>query len=165
MTDIPFDNLFDYQPLSYHDENIYLGFDQWPGAAFPESHAAAPIYANCLDDIEHMYIGLHKCVDHMVAKLSVRTPPRLDQIREQNRKLIDKLTTLESAITGDNATVTSGSGSPLGPSASAPRMDRVRNAGKRRRASQSAIPASTSASMPITPRVSPPRYQNYVDIA
>ncbi|KAK3166774.1 hypothetical protein OEA41_009899 [Lepraria neglecta] len=151
MTDIEFDNFLDldYRPLSYHDEEIHHAFDQCSGAAFLES------YASCFDDIEHIYTGLHKSVDQVVAQISVRRPPRLDQVREQNRRLIDKLTTLESAITGDATAVhvVLGSGSRVCPSASAPDVDRVRSGSKRRRVSQSngTGPGTASASIPNTP--------------
>ncbi|KAL2018246.1 hypothetical protein VTK56DRAFT_1153 [Thermocarpiscus australiensis] len=145
MADIVFDDfrVFGHPPLSCHDRNIYSGdFDQWSGTTFPESHATAPIDADCLDnDIELLYTGLHKCVDQVVAAISVRTPPpRLDRIREQNRKVIDKLRTLESVISGDAEAVVFDSGSPAyasaSASASASDTDRVRSGrGKRRRVS------------------------------
>lgn len=99
MTDIEFDNFLNlgYQPLSYHNEDVHQAFNQYSVAS--ESHV------NYFDDIEHIYTGLHKSVDQMVAQTSVRTPPRLDQIREQNRRRIDKLITLEASITDDATTV------------------------------------------------------------
>jgi hypothetical protein len=165
MTDIEHVNFLDYQPLTYHDEDIHHDFDQWSGAVFLESQAAAPIHTNYLDDIEHIYTGLHKCVDQVVAKISVRTPPRLDQIREQNRKLIDKLTTLECAITGDATAVVIGSGSPVCPPASASDLNRVRSGGKRKRVSQSVHSGTASPSVPNTPSVSPLPCQKCVHIA
>lgn len=155
MTDIEFDNFLDLdsRPLSYHDQEIHHAFDQCSGAAFLESHA------NRFDDFEHIYTGLHKSVDQLLAQISVRTPLRLDQIREQNRRLIDKLTALESVITGDATAVhvVLGSGSRVCPSASAPDVDRVRSGSKRRRVSQSngTGPGTASASIPNTPNVSP----------
>ncbi|OCK75373.1 hypothetical protein K432DRAFT_308682 [Lepidopterella palustris CBS 459.81] len=160
-----FNNFLDYQPLSDHNEDIHHVLDQWSRAAFLESHVATPIHANCLDDIEHIYAGLHKCVDQVVAKISVRTPPRLDQIREQNRKLIDKLTTVECTITGDTTAVILGSGSPVRPSAPAPDLARVRSGCKRRRVSQSTGPGTESASIPNTRSVSPfsmPEIRTYI---
>lgn len=147
MTDIEFDDFLNYQPLSYYDDDIHQGFDLWSGETFLESHAAArpvPFHAKSLDDIEHIYTELHKGVDQVISKISVRTPPRLDQIKEQNRKLIDKLTTLESAITGDATAVVLGSGSPVCPSTGA---------------------ETASASIPNTPSVSPFPCRKCVDIA
>ncbi|GIJ99634.1 hypothetical protein Aspvir_003635 [Aspergillus viridinutans] len=142
MADIEFNNFLNDPPFSYHDEDIHRAFDQWCGVTFLESPAAtsaAPIYANNgSDDIEHIYTVLHKGVDQVAAKLSAHTPPRLDQIKEQNRMLIDKLTSLESAITRDTTAVA------LGPSASAPDMDRERSGAKKRRVSQSTGPGRRS---------------------
>ena len=144
MTDIDFDNFLDldYRPLSYHAEETHQAFGQWPGAAFLEPHA------NCSDDLEHIYTGLHKSVDQVVAQIAVRSTLRLDRIQEQNRRLIDKLTTLESAITG-NAAAAIGSESPD--------VEPVRSASKRRRVSQPSGTGSetTNASIPNTPNVSP----------
>lgn len=165
MTDIEVENFLNYQPLNLDDENIHHGFNQWSGAAFLESHVAAPVHANNSDDIEHIYIGLHKCIDQVVAKITVRTPPRLHQIREQNRKLIDKLTTLESAITEDATAIALSSGSRTCPTASALNLARVRSGGKRRRVSQSTGPQTASASIQDTPSVSPFLYQRRIHIA
>lgn len=162
MTEMEFDDYLNYQSLSYYDQAIHQGFDQWSGIAFVESHAAAPpatTYTNGLDDIEHTYTELHKSVDQVVEKLSVHTPPRLDQIREQNRKLIDKLTTLEGAMT-DARVVVLGSGSHVSPSASEPELDQVPSAGKRRRVSQYTTPRAASSSIPNTPSVSQIPCQN-----
>lgn len=154
MADIEFDEFLDYQPLGYRDEDIPHGFDQWSEAAFLESHAAVPIYGNqCLEDIEHIYTGLHKCVEQVVAQISVRTSPRLDQIREQIRKLLEKLTTLESAITRDAAGAVVRSVGPCAcPPASAP---------SRRRVTQSkctGYPKTGSVSTPSTQSVSEIRF-------
>lgn len=135
MTDIEFDNFLDYQSLGYQDEDIQQGYDQWPGTSFLESYAAAPIDASSWDDIEHIYTGLHKSVDQVVAQISARTPPRLDQIREQNRKLIDKLKTLDSTITGDPRDVVPDSESRAYSSASTSDSNLVSSGGKRRRVS------------------------------
>ncbi|KAL4864220.1 hypothetical protein BDV12DRAFT_201325 [Aspergillus spectabilis] len=140
MTDVGFDNFLNDQPLSYHDEGNPCGLNQWSGGAFLEPPAATrtgPIFASGLDDIEHIYTVLHKGVDQVVAELSARMPPRLDQIREQNRKLIDKLTTLDNAITDDPSDLVLASSPYLDPSQSAPEMERTRRACKKRRVSQS----------------------------
>ncbi|KAF2690138.1 hypothetical protein K458DRAFT_399516 [Lentithecium fluviatile CBS 122367] len=147
MTDIESDNFLINQPLNYNDD-IHHDFDQWSGVAILESHTAArpaPVNSTCSDDIEHIYTELHKCVDQAVAKISVHTPPQLDQIREQNRKLIDKLTTLESKITWDATAVVLGSGSRVCQSASAPDLDPVCSGRKKRRVSQSTGPKNGSA--------------------
>ena len=95
--DIEFESFLDldYQTLTFPNENITRTLDHCSGAAILES------VPNHKDDIEHIYTSLHKSVDQVLAQISVRTPAQLDQVREQNRRLIDKLTTLEGPITGD----------------------------------------------------------------
>ena len=159
MADAEFDNLFDvnFLPWGYNDQEIYQAFDG-------ESSTAVSLqsYAHSSDDIEYIYTNLHRSVDQVVAQISVCTPPRLDQIREQNRGLIQKLTTLESAITTDTTAVehiTLGSESPdTDPSASSASGVARRSSGsKRRRVSQPSrtrSPRITDPSSPDTPIVS-----------
>lgn len=66
-------------------------FEQWL-----EVQANEPYRSEC--PIENLYTELHKQVDQVVAALSERSPVWLGQIREQNSRLIDKLTSLENAI-------------------------------------------------------------------
>ncbi|KAL8727822.1 MAG: hypothetical protein Q9166_005814 [cf. Caloplaca sp. 2 TL-2023] len=139
MTDIEFNNFLDL------NEEFYNAFDRYSRPAFLESHA------NCFDDIEHIYTSLHNFVDQVIAQISVCTPPRLDRVREQNRRLIGRLTTLESAITG-NATavpVALDPGSPICAPVPAPDVDQVRKGSKKGRGSQSKTTEPESASAPI----------------
>ncbi|KAI1110475.1 hypothetical protein F5Y14DRAFT_428890 [Nemania sp. NC0429] len=72
----------------------------WSGVFSLEQDTTNHLPRANLDDIEHTYKELHQSVDEVVAKIMGQTPPQLDQIRQQNRKLIEKLLTLEVAITG-----------------------------------------------------------------
>ncbi|KAL8781975.1 MAG: hypothetical protein Q9213_005759 [Squamulea squamosa] len=142
MTDIEFNNFFDL------NEELYNAFDLCSRPAFLGSHA------NCFDDIEHIYTGLHNFVDQVIEQISVCTPPRLDRVREQNRRLIGRLTTLESAITG-NATVAPVAldpGSPICAPVPAPDVDQVRKGSNKRRVSQSKSTGPESAIAPIPNR-------------
>ncbi|KAK6079332.1 hypothetical protein SCUP515_03992 [Seiridium cupressi] len=146
MTSIEDDNALGFQPASYYDGNIHQGLDYWPMSAFPELPTISPSYDRCSDDIERLYTELHNCIDQVAAKLSGRTPSRLGQIKEQNRKVVDKLKVLESAITLN-------SGSCVIPSTWAPGLDPRRDGGKKkRRVSQPTRPKSTNASIPHTPK-------------
>lgn len=119
MSDIMLDQfrgVLDNQPLvqqHLHEEAIYYDLNLLPVGAAPESYATAVTNTSTTspnwpqDDIENIYTGLHRCVDQVVATISVRGSPRLDQIKEQNRKVMDKLRTLESAITGNTAAAAS----------------------------------------------------------
>ncbi|KAI0387435.1 hypothetical protein F5Y04DRAFT_286582 [Hypomontagnella monticulosa] len=148
-------NFLDYQSSDYQGDDIHYVLNQWPGTAYPESYAAAPVHATPSDDIEDIYVGLHKCVDQVVQKISVHAPPRLDQIREQNRKLIDKLTNLECTITTDVTGVTFGTetsaspgstGSPPTPvSGSVPVRGGCK---KRRRVSRSTAETASTSNIP-----------------
>ncbi|KAK9260104.1 hypothetical protein V1519DRAFT_449727 [Lipomyces tetrasporus] len=104
MTDTGFENFFPAQLLGYHNDDIQYSSDLWTGVTFVESRPSAqptPVHAECWDDIEHIYTELHKSVDRVISKIPLYTPLRLDQVREQNRKLIAKLKSLDSAITRD----------------------------------------------------------------
>lgn len=105
MTDIDLENFLDYQTWGYHDFHNSQDLNQLSGTIFLNPHTAsrlvpAPVISGP-DDIELTYTELHKRVDQVYETVSIGTPPRLDRIREQNRQLIDKLTALESLITGD----------------------------------------------------------------
>ena len=150
MTDMQYDNIFLNQALNNHNDGVHYDFDQLSDLAFLESHAVAwpiPVHSASSDDIEHIYIELHKWVDQAVAKISVHTPPQLDQIREQNRKLIDKLTTRESKITGDATAVVFGPKSRVSSATSTSDFGGVRNSIKKRRVSQKTRPNPQRASV------------------
>ncbi|KAL5360629.1 hypothetical protein BJX96DRAFT_175480 [Aspergillus floccosus] len=142
MTDIEFDNFLNYRPASYYGENLSRSFDQWPGTPFfgPEAVTRTDyVPATGLNDIEHIYTILHRGVDQVAAALSARISPHLDQIREQNRKLIDKLMTLDRAITPitEDPSPEAFDARPLAdPCPSGSELDQVRRAGKKRRVSQ-----------------------------
>ena len=104
MTDTGFENFFPAQPLGYHNDDIRYSSDLWTVVTFVESRPSAqptPVYAECWDDIEHIYTELHKSVDRVISKIPLYTPLQLDQVREQNRKLIAKLKSLDGAVTSD----------------------------------------------------------------
>jgi hypothetical protein len=159
MSDImlnQFRGVLDHQPLNHeqhlHEEAIYYDLNLLSGGAASEPYATAVTTTSTSphwpDGIENIYTELHRCVDQVVATISVRAPPRLDQIKEQNRKVMDKLRTLESAITGNTAAAAAAVVStPRSPPAHDP--DRARtNPDKRRRVSlpKSPNPALRAAS-------------------
>ncbi|KAH6635856.1 hypothetical protein F5144DRAFT_487778 [Chaetomium tenue] len=140
------------QPLNQqhpHEEAIYYDLNLLSGGEASEPYATAvtttsTTFPDWPDDIENIYTGLHRCVDQVVATISVRGPPRLDQIKEQNRKVIDKLRTLESAITGNTAAAAAAVVSiPWSPLAHDPDRARI-NPDKRRRVSLSKRATSNS---------------------
>ncbi len=152
MTDGESNNALELQLWSYHDENSYDVFDDWLGLSPLVAPSPARMTSNSSDDIEDIYTGLHRSVDQVVAQISIRTPARLDQIREQNRKLIDKLTTLESAITRDSAAPTSAVESDSGSPKSVSDHGEVRS--KRRRVSQATGPRAIDILVPNPSNVS-----------
>jgi hypothetical protein len=154
------------QPLNLlHDDTIYYDYDHWFGEAASEPYYAS--YATTAvsntgsespdspDDIENIYTGLHRCVDEVVATISIRAPPRLDQIKEQNRRVMDKLKTLESAaISSDNMDAQYDL-VPAASKARAPAVDRDRprtSRDKRRRVSVTKARAGSSAKANLTLR-------------
>lgn len=152
LIDMTDSELLGYHQLSYHDQSIFYGFDAWSETPIQSSSVAAPTQANSSDDIENIYTGLHKSVDKVVAQISTRTPPRLDQIREQNRRLIDKLTTIQSAIT--KITTTGGSVKGSRRRSLAPTPDREPGRSKRRCVSQCTGLGTVDTSMRDTLNVS-----------
>ncbi|EPE28834.1 hypothetical protein GLAREA_09955 [Glarea lozoyensis ATCC 20868] len=151
MTDENPNNAFELSLWSYHDENSYDLFDEWLGLAPLVSPPPSPMTANSSDDIESIYTGLHRSVDKVVAQMSIRTPAQLDQIREQNRKLIKKLITLESVITRDSAAPTGAAESHSRSTTSISVDDRVRR--KRRRVLPATDPETVDISVTCTPNV------------
>ena len=91
------------QSWSYQNESGYDVFGEWLDLAPLVSSQSPPMTADSSDDIENIYTKLHRSLDQVVAQISVSTPARLDRIREQNRKLIEKLTTLDNVITRESA--------------------------------------------------------------
>ncbi|KAI1846153.1 hypothetical protein JX265_010531 [Neoarthrinium moseri] len=146
MTTLEYPDFLDDQSLTYYDEDVLHDFDAWSHSPHFEVSNNL-ICDNYLDDIKHTYRELHKCVDQVVAKFSSRKPMCLDEIRDHNRKVIEKLTTLENTIlesahTEDAIPVIPGSASHLYPSPTAsdltPPGGRRRH--KRRRATSSSCP-------------------------
>ena len=104
MTDTDLEDFLSAQPLGYHNDDIQYNSDLWEGVTLVESQPSAqhtPVHAECWDDIEHVYTELHKSIDWVISKIPLYAPPRLDQVKEQNRKLIAKLKSLDGVITRD----------------------------------------------------------------
>jgi hypothetical protein len=103
MTDAAFENFFPAQLLEYQNDGIQYSSDLWAGVPpFVGSRLSAQptsVHAEWSDDIEHIYTELHQSVDRVISKIPLYTAVRLDQLREQNRKLIAKLKSLDSAFT------------------------------------------------------------------
>lgn len=135
-----FDNVLINESFDGHSGGEYDNFDQLPGMAFVGAHVvdwSPSVHPAIPDNIEHIYSELHKWVDEAVAKVSVHKPPQLERILEQNRRLIDKLTTLESTITGGETAVDVGTEIRMSPATVIPsNVSRARSGVTKRRASQ-----------------------------
>ena len=95
-TDTGFENLFPTQPLDYPDNHTRCSSNLWTHTAFLEP---TPVHAECWDGIEQAYTELHKSVDWVMSQIPLYQPLRRNQVREQNRKLIAKLESLDGEIT------------------------------------------------------------------
>lgn len=97
-----YETIFPAQLLGCYNEDTQYSSDPWMGATFNESRLLAQptsVHAECCNDIESIYTEIHKSVDQVISEIPLYTPLYLDQVREQNYKLIAKLKHLENAIT------------------------------------------------------------------
>lgn len=93
-----------------------------------------PLNEGCLHGIDHIYADLHRRLDQVAAQAIFFSPTQANQIRQQNREVVEKLAALESVL------FDSGSGSPLqlpSSTASLSTTDGRAGAGRKGRASQS----------------------------
>ncbi|KAF2230778.1 hypothetical protein EV356DRAFT_579786 [Viridothelium virens] len=98
------EDFFPAPPMGFHNKDDQYSPNIWTGKTLIESQPSAqPIsmHTDCGGNNEHIYTELHKPIDWVISEVPLYTPLRLDEVREQNRKLIAKLKSLNGAITRD----------------------------------------------------------------
>lgn len=92
-----------------------------------------PAAESGLHDIDHIYAELHKRLDQVAAQAIFLSPTQANQIRQQNRSVIEKLAALENALLDKHSDIDPSL--PDSPTTSSSRERRTR-AGKRRQTLQ-----------------------------
>ncbi|KAJ2981916.1 hypothetical protein NQ176_g1728 [Zarea fungicola] len=154
--DADFDSILDNYDAGYTDGALQQS--EWqPDIQLDQSDLiwSIPATEAGLHDIDHIYAELHKRLDQVAAQAIFLSPTQANQIRQQNRSVIEKLAALENALLDKNSDTDPSL--PTSPTRSSSRERRTR-AGKRRQTSQPRRRDTTEISSS-----SPTRVRDYTD--